>query len=119
MARFVMTARRRAALKKAQLASARKRRKAGIKGEKNRRRAIERTGRYKKAGGFYHIASDYRTSSGVYSRTRTGKKIKKKRKVYRKINGSAMYGSYVVGLSSLNGRRKGTNKKKSRKAKRP
>lgn len=34
MARFVMTARRRAALKKAQLASARKRRKAGIKGEK-------------------------------------------------------------------------------------
>lgn len=47
MARFVMTARRRAALKKAQLASARKRRKAGIKGEKNRRRAIERTGRYK------------------------------------------------------------------------
>lgn len=29
-----------------------------------------------------------------------------------------MYGSYVVGLSYLNGRRKGTIKKKSRKSKR-
>lgn len=70
MAKHVMTARRRAALRKAQMASARKRRKGGSR--KDRVRA-----HFKRNAGNYGAAAAYGTYIGAYSYIMYGDQIKR------------------------------------------
>jgi hypothetical protein len=115
--RHVMTPARRAALKKAQLASARKRRKGRVRREYKRKTAMAKK-RYKGPGGSYKMHKDRLNSTGPYTRGMTGKKYGKKMKI---VNRASMYVasanpgySGVVLGSYVRGRRAGTIKKRKR-----
>jgi hypothetical protein len=112
MKAHIMTARRKAALRKAQLASARKRRKGGISAERSRRRKIRKSGAYKGAGSVYKRNSDYGNSKGYFSRGRTGKPIGKARRVYRKANYMSQYAHPVSAGILLASKARGKRKKK-------
>jgi hypothetical protein len=112
MAAYIMTARRKAALRKAQLASARKRRKSGIKTERARRKKIRKSGAYRGAGSLYKSYSDHGNSKGYYSRGRTGKPIGKVRRVARKANYLSAYAHPLNAGILLASKARGKRKKK-------
>lgn len=118
--RRVMTARRRAALRKAQLASARKRKGRGAK------RAVKRANRrsvsankklyaaqhYRKPGGYHKQMKHLRNSQGVYATNVHGKKIGSKAK---KLNKAAYYLNYspvAMGVSKARGKRAAKKRKR-------
>ena len=109
MRSHVMTARRKAALRKAQLASARKRRKGNISAEKARRKRLRGKGRYAGPGALHRSRQDYGNSKGYFSRTRTGKPIGKVRKKARKVQSVVMLAhptnAAIYGTSYLRHRR--------------
>jgi hypothetical protein len=112
MAAHVMTARRKAALRKAQLASALKRKRRGVKGEVARRRKIRKSGAYKGAGSIYKSQSDYGNSRGYFSRGIGGKPIGKSRRIYRKTSYMASYAHPIVAATLLGSKARGNRKKK-------
>ncbi|AAN02067.1 gp13 [Mycobacterium phage Barnyard] len=99
MMAYKMTAKRRAALRKAQLASARKRRKGGR--AKSTYRAVKRSNaakrsyarkHYKGRGGISRQASDMYHSRGAYSRNWRGRKYGKTAKRVNKVATVAVFG---------------------------
>lgn len=119
---YKMTARRRAALKKAQAASARKRRKGGraaAKSYRQKRAANVKRLYRKQPGGLYRMNVDrYHSRGPVFSRNSRGKKYGKGMKRVNKVASAAIMGyganPLVLGASYARGRRAGTIKKKRR-----
>ena len=133
MAMYRMTAARKAALRKAQAASARKRRGRGRSKPKlkarakklnaARKREYKRKGNYAKknysgAGGIYKMNSDRRNSRGAFERNWRGKKygskMRKANKVAQTYTNLVGINPLILGGSYVRGRRKGTIKKKRR-----
>ena len=127
------TAKQKAALRKAQLASARKRRgrgrsKPGLRARARRlRSSVKSTTKAKRAyakrnytgaGSIYKMNSDRRNSRGAFATNWRGKKYGSK---MRKVNKAAQTYTNIVGINPLilgasyaRGRRKGTIKKRRR-----
>lgn len=105
------TAKQKSALRKAQLASARKRKGRGrkrsnpqslrhqVKGELRRRKAIRRTGRYEGKGAIHRNISDYYHSRHYYKNNLRGKRVSKVRRGYRKVNTVAAHTSPLVSVA--------------------
>jgi hypothetical protein len=135
MARHVMTAARKAALRKAQLASARKRRRgisrksqaARVRNRQNKKiaAAAEKSHRYtyagrhyKGPGGIYKMNVDRYHSRGAFSRSPANKPWSKGQKRVNKVAQGVLMAnpgaSGLVAASYIRGRRAGTIKKKKR-----
>lgn len=124
MATHRMTAARKAALRKAQMASARKRKGRGRGRVKSYTRAVGRETRrkqayaqkhYKGAGALYKMNSDRRNSRGAYTRGHTGKtygkKLKRVNKAAQTFTNASGVNPLILGGSYVRGRRHGTIKK--------
>lgn len=124
MARHQMTARRRAALRKAQLASARKRKRGGKTSNKIRRtgRAVSREAtrktnyarkHYSGRGGIARKHRDMSRSRGAYTRNWRGKKYGKPGRALNRVSGALLmanpgYAAPVLGSKArvaIHGRR--------------
>jgi len=116
--KHVMTAARKRALRKAQLASAKKRRK-GIRRRTIAKKSAIAAKKYSGPGGRYKMHRDRYHSRGIYSTNWKGKKLGKTAKRINKIGGAYLMMnpgySGVVAASYINGRRKGTIKKRKRR----
>ena len=114
--RHVMTAARKRALRKAQLASAKKRRKGRVRRtigaarkEASRKTSYGKKHYRKKPGGFKRQYSDMYHSRGAYSRNWRGKKYgKKMKRVNRIATGIVLshpLNASIYGVSHLRGKR--------------
>jgi hypothetical protein len=121
--RHVMTARRKAALRKAQLASAHKRKKRGRQIKRGKAKAWRKRARAaypvkNNPGRLYRMNSDRRNSRGVYSKHPTGRNLTKGEKRGNKIGGTYLMAAGINPLmmagSYARGRRAGTIKKRKR-----
>jgi hypothetical protein len=128
MGKYVMTARRKAALKKAQLASARKRKKRARAITKGKRKAYMKRAKAaypvkNNPGRIYRMNRARTNSTGVFAKHPSGRNWTKREKRVNKVAGN--YISYVAGANALlmggsyvRGRRKGTIKKRNKRKKR-
>lgn len=130
--RYVMTAKRKAALRKAQLASAKKRKGRGSKGRvrransrsvmANKRLSYATNKKYHSRGGAYALHSDRKHSRGIYATNRHGKPLSKGAKRANRYAANYMLTNpgyaAVVGASKYRGRKKKSTGYTPKKAKR-
>ena len=124
--RYVMTARRKAALRKAQLASARKRRKGGrikstaraYKRETARKKAYAKK-HYKGPGAYKRKASDMYHSRGAFSKNWRGRSYSTRGKRINKAATIAVHANYgsaaILAGSHIRGKRAAKKRRRSRR----